>query len=176
MLKTALFKFRIVNIARHIRLWDPAPIPPGRHNTFICILSHPFSRGSVHIGSPDQLDPPLIDPCYFSNPTDLDVFARGVDFTLRLWETTVLKDAFKRIVLPVGAPDADWTNPKGRTGGGIGVADEVRLGAIKEYIRENVFPVFHAVGTASMLPEADGGVVDPELKVYGTSNVRVVCL
>lgn len=27
-----------------------------------------------------------------------------------------------------------------------------------------------------MVPRQDGGVVDPELKVYGTSNVRVVDL
>jgi choline dehydrogenase len=32
----------------------------------------------------------------------------------------------------------------------------------------------HAVGTCSMLPRSDGGVVDPQLKVYGTSNVRIV--
>lgn len=33
---------------------------------------------------------------------------------------------------------------------------------------------FHPVGTASMLPRNRGGVVSPELKVYGTKNVRVV--
>jgi choline dehydrogenase-like flavoprotein len=31
-------------------------------------------------------------------------------------------------------------------------------------------------GTASMLPREEGGVVDPALLVYGTSNVRVVDL
>jgi choline dehydrogenase-like flavoprotein len=35
---------------------------------------------------------------------------------------------------------------------------------------------YHAVGSCSMLPREKGGVVDPELRVYGTSNVRVVDL
>jgi choline dehydrogenase-like flavoprotein len=33
---------------------------------------------------------------------------------------------------------------------------------------------FHPVGTASMLPRNKGGVVNGDLKVYGTKNVRVI--
>lgn len=36
------------------------------------------------------------------------------------------------------------------------------------------FPILIFAGTASLLPRVDGGVVDPDLKVYGTINVRVV--
>ncbi|EIN03496.1 alcohol oxidase [Punctularia strigosozonata HHB-11173 SS5] len=36
-----------------------------------------------------------------------------------------------------------------------------------------VLPGNHPIGTASMLPESDGGVVDPEARVYGTANVRI---
>ena len=32
----------------------------------------------------------------------------------------------------------------------------------------------HPLGTAAMMPKELGGVVDAELKVYGTENVRVV--
>ncbi len=32
----------------------------------------------------------------------------------------------------------------------------------------------HPTGTASMMAKEYGGVVDPELRVYGTANVRVV--
>lgn len=35
-------------------------------------------------------------------------------------------------------------------------------------------PNQHLVGTASMLPKELGGVVDTNLVVYGTENVRVV--
>lgn len=37
-----------------------------------------------------------------------------------------------------------------------------------------VEPNHHPIGTASMMARDLGGVVDPKLKVYGTSNVRVV--
>jgi choline dehydrogenase-like flavoprotein len=33
---------------------------------------------------------------------------------------------------------------------------------------------FHPVGTTAMMSKELGGVVDAELKVYGTTNVRVV--
>ncbi|TBU22221.1 GMC oxidoreductase-domain-containing protein [Dichomitus squalens] len=45
-----------------------------------------------------------------------------------------------------------------------------------EYIKKNGFQVFHPVGTAAMIARADGGVVDPTLKVFGTRNLRVVDL
>ena len=35
-------------------------------------------------------------------------------------------------------------------------------------------PNHHPIGTASMMSRELGGVVDPELRVYGTKNVRVV--
>lgn len=33
---------------------------------------------------------------------------------------------------------------------------------------------WHPIGSAAMLPREWGGVVDGDLKVYGTSNVRIV--
>lgn len=44
------------------------------------------------------------------------------------------------------------------------------------YCREWVKTTYHWVGTAAMLPREKGGVVDPRLKAYGLSNLRVVCL
>lgn len=44
----------------------------------------------------------------------------------------------------------------------------------KQHARENTVTEYHPVGTCAMLPQEKGGVVDAELKVYGTSNVRVV--
>ena len=38
----------------------------------------------------------------------------------------------------------------------------------------SVEPIYHPVGTCSMLPKELGGVVDPCLRVYGTKKLRVV--
>lgn len=51
--------------------------------------------------------------------------------------------------------------------------DHERMERIKQYVKEQVAPINHPVGTAAMMKREDGGVVDAELKVYGTSNLRV---
>ena len=44
----------------------------------------------------------------------------------------------------------------------------------KEYIAGHTGTEYHPIGTCAMLPKEKGGVVDTNLKVYGTSNVRVI--
>ena len=46
--------------------------------------------------------------------------------------------------------------------------------AIFDYVKANTIPNWHASGTNQMLPEADGGVVDPRLKLYGVDGLRIV--
>jgi len=38
----------------------------------------------------------------------------------------------------------------------------------------SVTPNYHGVGTAAMMSRELGGVVGPDLSVYGTNNVRVI--
>ena len=78
-----------------------------------------------------------------------------VKFILKVYNTTPLEAAVKRRVVPSTEESAN---------------DE----ALTEYIKNNLSIVHHPLGTAAMLPKEDGGVVDSELKVYGTANVRVV--
>ncbi|KAJ7928347.1 hypothetical protein B0H13DRAFT_2265177 [Mycena leptocephala] len=56
-----------------------------------------------------------------------------------------------------------------RNGGEMAMANEA-----SGYIKNHGGTEYHAVGSAAMLPQEKGGVVSPELKVYGTSNIRVV--
>lgn len=44
------------------------------------------------------------------------------------------------------------------------------------WVKDSVRTEYHPVSTAAMLPRSNSGVVDSNLLVYGTSNVRVVDL
>ncbi|KIJ43987.1 GMC oxidoreductase [Sphaerobolus stellatus SS14] len=123
--------------------------------TLICAYTHPLSRGTVHITSKDARIPPAIQPNYLANPTDLEILTKTLEFCLRLYQTKPLADF---VVAPVTPPFADTTDFK----------------KLEHYVKETLSTVHHPVGTASMLPREDGGVVDSKLLVYGTSNLRVV--
>ncbi|KAI0630490.1 GMC oxidoreductase [Trametes polyzona] len=131
------------------------PEPQKRYGSLICALMHPLSRGSVHISSSDPAAPPLIDPNYLSNPADLQVVLDILKFALKLWHTGEYGAAARKQVAPT-AKDCE--------------SDE----ALAEYAKNSFSPVWHPLGTVAMLPKEDGGVVSPELKVYGTANLRVV--
>lgn len=42
-----------------------------------------------------------------------------------------------------------------------------------KFLRDRAVEAHHYTGTCSMLPREMGGVVDPQLRVYGTANLRV---
>ena len=47
------------------------------------------------------------------------------------------------------------------------------LESAKKYLRDTATTSYHLSGTAAMLPQEKGGVVDENLRVYGTTNLRV---
>lgn len=44
---------------------------------------------------------------------------------------------------------------------------------LEDWLKKYMATTYHSSGTCSMLPREKNGVVDPELVVYGTSNIRV---
>ncbi|KAJ7145753.1 GMC oxidoreductase-domain-containing protein, partial [Mycena epipterygia] len=122
--------------------------------SFFLSLTHAFARGSVHIASSDPLTPPTINLGTLDNDLDLDILVQAVKFARRL----VATDSMRKVIIEEVHP-----GPAVQT-------DE----DIKDYVRKSISTVFHYSSTASMLPRNDGGVVDPSLKVYGTSNLRVI--
>ena len=98
----------------------------------------------------------------FRSPVDLDILTNLQVFSLKIFKTGALGKFTKEIVMP----QEDVTKE---------VLEEGKLEKLREYLRDKCSPVFHPVGTAALLPREDGGVVDPQLRVYGTLNLRVVC-
>ncbi|KAG6846399.1 hypothetical protein C0991_003505, partial [Blastosporella zonata] len=45
---------------------------------------------------------------------------------------------------------------------------------VQDFVIGSYQATLHPIGSVPMLPREDGGAVGPDLKVYGTSNVRVV--
>ncbi|KAK1982484.1 GMC oxidoreductase [Colletotrichum cereale] len=117
----------------------------------------PFARGSVHIGETSTANA-IINPNYFLLDWDLLQQVQTAKFIRKLYGT---------------APFSTFAGTETRPGADV-VAKDAGIEGWKGYIKNNYRSNFHPVGTAAMMPREKGGVVDANLKVYGTSNVRVV--
>lgn len=132
------------------------PAEPGKkqHVTICFGLNCPFSRGTIHVETKDPLVQPVIDPHIFEERYDLDSMVEQVKFNRKLAQTEPMKSILGPEVYP--GPDTS--------------TDE----QIAKWLQDTVSTTWHTVGSCSMLPREDGGVVDPKLKVYGTTNLRIV--
>ncbi|KZV80652.1 alcohol oxidase [Exidia glandulosa HHB12029] len=118
------------------------------------IPEHPFSRGWIHINSSDPLARPLINLNAFGLDIDRQIMIAAAKFVRKIAETLPLKSIIKAEVKPAAEvrTDDEWL----------------------EHIKQTVSRPYHPCCTAAMLPKDLGGVVDNKLKVYGTTNLRVV--
>ncbi|KAK0452634.1 alcohol oxidase [Armillaria borealis] len=127
---------------------------PGKHYvSWLLAAAHPFSRGTVHINSTDPQAQPEIDPHMFEEDIDVQILAEGLKFARKLIKSDVLSTVVKGEISP-----------------GKDIKSDEQL---QDYVRSTGMTVYHPIGTASMLPKEDGGVVDANVKVYGTKNLRV---
>ncbi|KAF9070237.1 glucose-methanol-choline oxidoreductase, partial [Rhodocollybia butyracea] len=127
-----------------------------KYLSFAGCLQFPFSTGTIHITSTDATVQPAIDPGYFTDDFDLDVLVSTVKFIRKVART----GGFQEMLGSEVDPGTDIQSDSD----------------ILEYIKNFGNSEFHTVGSAAMLPREKGGVVSPELKVYGTDNIRVVDL
>ncbi|KAL8335780.1 hypothetical protein RB601_008706 [Gaeumannomyces tritici] len=126
----------------------------GKYVTIFSTVMHPMSRGSVHIDPKDPKGKPTIDPKYLDNQYDVQGLIEGAKTARKLAATEPLASALKAETEPGPAVQTEeqWA----------------------DFVRKAANSFFHPSGTVAMLPRKDGGVVDADLRVYGTTNLRVV--
>lgn len=123
--------------------------------TLISAVMHPLSRGTVHINTSSPLSKPIIDPKYLSNEYDLQAAIAAIKHCRQIALTAPISAVWVSEYEPgLGNvnTDAEW----------------------KDFVLNTTLSIYHPTGTCAMLPRKQGGVVDSKLKVYGTTNLRVV--
>lgn len=122
---------------------------------------HPLSTGSVHATArpcPTATCAPDIDPAFNAvqiNGTSFDLWllAKGLQY-------------YANTVASAG--------PLGSLGAQFSVSGSLVFEDFQRSIFEGLVGGDHPTGGCVMMPREQGGVVDEELRVYGTDNVRVV--
>ncbi|KAF6835304.1 Pyranose dehydrogenase 1-like protein 2 [Colletotrichum plurivorum] len=143
----------------------PTPFYTPRGNeTYISLTASSMvalSRGNVTLRSNSMAEFPVINPNYYAHPVDRIIAVQSFKYLRKIL-------AHPRMSEYTVGPDHGEVSP------GVDNVSDDDEEAILAYVRQNTIPNWHASGTNQMLPEDDGGVVDPRLKVYGIDGLRVV--
>lgn len=114
---------------------------------------YPLSRGHVHATSPDPREAPEIDPRYLTEEHDRQEMIAALKLSRKISQQAALSDFVVRETRPGHEVQTD---------------DEML-----HYIRQSGQTSYHPVGTCRMGVD-ENAVVDPELRVHGLGNLRVV--
>ena len=118
----------------------------------VCGL-YPISRGRIGLDSADPLAPPRIDPDYLADKADLETLKAGLGKVLEILRQPALGAYHLRPFIPRRFPE---TAPE-----------------LEDFVRAHAETIYHPVGTCRMGTDAEA-VVDPELRVHGIENLRVI--
>ncbi|HXD43380.1 MAG TPA: choline dehydrogenase [Ramlibacter sp.] len=122
------------------------------YSCHVCLL-RPASRGSITLASRDPMTPPLIDPNFLGERSDVERLVRGFKITRNILAQKALAGYGGR-ELPASA--AARTDQE-----------------IEQFIRDYADTIYHPVGTCRMGSGALD-VVDSQLRVRGVDRLRVV--
>lgn len=118
-------------------------------------LHKPLSRGTVSINTTNPLGDPVIDYGVFTNPVDVANSVAMIKFVRKFYATPSIRSLGPVETFP-GAniiSDADIEN------------------VLRSFL---MYPSFaHPSCTCAMLPLGKGGVVGPDLRVYGTQGLSI---
>jgi choline dehydrogenase len=119
-------------------------------------LLKPLSRGSVSINTSDPLADPVVDWASLTVESDIDILVAALKKNREFMNTQAMREFGPIYEL---APGANITSDKD----------------VKAAIRAMAVPTYsHPCCSCAMMPEELGGVVAPDLKVYGVNGMRVV--
>jgi choline dehydrogenase len=118
----------------------------------VCKL-RPESRGTLEIKSPDPAAAPAIQPNFLEREADVRTMLDGMKLIRRFAAAPAL---------------SRWIKAEHDPGPACASDDD-----LVDFLRNKGFTVYHPAGTCRMGRDADA-VVDPELRVHGVANLRVV--
>ena len=130
------------------------PVDGHNYATIATAVVAPLSRGNITINSTSMLDPPIINPNWLTDPVDIELAIASFRRQRQIWKGL----------------GSLTTGPEKIPGDAVQSDAEI-LG----FIRESLAPLWHAAATCKMGKPSDAlAVVDPQMKVYGIENLRVV--
>jgi choline dehydrogenase len=115
-------------------------------------LMTPASRGTVKLASADPGQPPLIDPRYLTDPSDVTRMIAGLRAAREIGAANELAPLRKDELFPGSEATAD--------------------AELRDYLQRAITTYFHPVGTCRIGTD-DLSVVDPWLLVHGIGHLRV---
>lgn len=129
-------------------------IPLQASGRFSVVLIKGVVRGTVLLRPNDIYAEPTVDYQTFVNPTEVQIMISNHRFVRRMHETPALQALSPLELQPGTSAQTD--------------------AQLETYVRgSGGSSIAHNVGTCVMQPQELGGVVDPELLVYGVSGVSV---
>lgn len=129
--------------------------------TILPLLLRPRSTGWVRLKSRNPLHYPVIEPNYFAYKEDIQVLTEGIKIAMAISNTSAFQKYNSR-PLTIPLPGCKHLEL---------FSDEYWECSMRQF----TFTIYHPCGTCKMGPTDDpDAVVDPRLRVYGVSNLRVV--
>lgn len=144
-------------------MWRQVYKPYARRDSFTLdpVLLRPKSRGYVRLRSTNPHEYPIIDPRYLTEPADIHSMVEGMKLCIAIGQSPPFKRFGSRLFQTV-FPGCEAYPYLG---------DEYLACVARSFTAT----IYHPVGTCKMGPPTDpAAVVDPKLRVYGVSKLRVV--
>lgn len=127
-----------------------------RFATILAAIVAPRSRGTVKITSDDTADLAEIDPRWLTDPVDQAAAVYGFKRAREFFSAKAMQPVLQ---------DGNEFYP------GSSVSTDAQ---ILKHVQENLFTVWHASCTARMALSKDDGVLDSNMRVFGTKGLRVI--